>query len=57
MRSVQEFKWLSTSFTDEEAKAIKKAFEQVSLEKQLFLDDEWKWGKEKRLVEKKRGIK
>nr|DAU12953.1 MAG TPA: hypothetical protein [Caudoviricetes sp.] len=57
MRSFQEFKWLSTSFTDEEAKAIKKAFEQVSLEKQLFLDDEWKWGKEKRLVEKKRGIK
>lgn len=57
MRSFQEFKWLSTSFTDEEAKAIKKAFEQVSLEKQLFLDDEWKWGKEKRLVKKKRGIK
>lgn len=57
MRSFQEFKWLSTPFTEEEAKAVKKAFEQVSLEKQLFLDDEWKWSKEKRLVEKKRGIK
>jgi hypothetical protein len=57
MRSFQEFKWLSTSFTEEEAKAVKKAFEQVSLEKQLFLEDEWKWSKEKRLVEKKRGIK
>ena len=57
MRSFQEFKWLSTSFTEEEAKAVKKAFEQVSLEKQLFLEDEWKWRKEKTLVEKKRGIK
>ena len=57
MRSFQEFKWLSTSFTEEEAKAVKKAFEQVFLEKQLFLEDEWKWSKEKRLVEKKRGIK
>ena len=48
---------LSMYFTEEEAKAVKKAFEQVSLEKQLFLEDEWKWSKEKRLVEKKRGIK
>ena len=49
MRSFQEFKWLSTSFTEEEAKAVKKAFEQVSLRKPLFLEDEWKWSKEKTL--------
>lgn len=48
MRSFQEFKWLSTSFTEEEAKAVKKAFEQVSLRKPLFLE-EWKWSKEKTL--------
>lgn len=49
MISSQEFKWLSTPFTEEEAKAIKKAFEQVSLIKPLFLEDEWKWSKEKTL--------
>lgn len=49
MRSFQEFKWLSTSFTEEEAKAVKKAFEQVSLRKPLFLEEEWKWSKEKTL--------
>ena len=35
-------------FTEKEAKAVKKAFEQVSLRKQLFLE-EWKWSKEKTL--------
>lgn len=49
MRSFQEFKWLSTPFTEEEAKAVKKAFKQVSLEKQLFLEYELKWSKEKTL--------
>ena len=49
MRSFQEFKWLSTPFTEEEAKAVKKAFEQVSLRKPLFLEEEWKWSKEKTL--------
>lgn len=57
MRSFQEFKWLSTPFTEEEAKAIKNAFEKIHLRKSLFMDDELKWSKEKRLVEKKRGIK
>lgn len=47
MRSFQEFKWLSTPFTEEEAKAIKKAFEQVSLRKSLFMEDELKCVKEK----------
>lgn len=36
-------------FTEKEAKAVKKAFEQVSLRKQLFLEEEWKWSKEKTL--------
>lgn len=40
---------ISMSFTAEEAKAVKKAFEQVSLRKPLFLEDEWKWSKEKTL--------
>ena len=35
------------SLTEKEAKAIKKAFEQVSLRKPLFLEEEWKWSKEK----------
>nr|DAV06523.1 MAG TPA: hypothetical protein [Caudoviricetes sp.] len=48
MRSFQEFKWLSTSFTEEEAKAVKKAFERVSLRKPQFMEDEWKLSKEKR---------
>ena len=48
MISSQEFKWLSTPFTEEEAKAIKKAFAQQSLRKPLFLE-EWKWSKEKTL--------
>lgn len=47
MRSFQEFKWLSTPFTEEEAKNVKKAFEQVSLRKPLFLEEEW--SKEKTL--------
>ena len=47
MRRFQDFKWLSTPFTEEEAKAVKKAFEQASLRKPLFLEDEWKWSKEK----------
>ena len=46
MRRFQDFKWLSTPFTEEEAKAVKKAFEQASLRKPLFLEDEWKWSKE-----------
>ena len=57
MRRFQEFKWLSMPFTEEEAKAIKNAFEKIHLRKSLFMDDELKWSKEKRLVEKKRGIK
>lgn len=40
---------ISMSFTAEEAKAVKKAFEQVSLRKPLFLEEEWKWSKEKTL--------
>ena len=40
---------LSVYFTEEEAKVMKKAFEQVFLEKPLFLEDEWKWSKEKTL--------
>lgn len=52
MISSQEFKWLSTPFTEEEAKAIKKAFEKIHLRKSLFMEDELKWSKEKRLVEK-----
>lgn len=47
MISPQEFKWLSTPFTEEEAKAVKKAFEQVSLRKSLFMEDELKCAKEK----------
>ena len=48
MISSQEFKWLSTPFTEEEAKAVKKAFERVSLRKPQFMEDEWKLSKEKR---------
>ena len=40
---------LSMFFKEEEAKVMKKAFEQVFLEKPLFLEDEWKWSKEKTL--------
>jgi hypothetical protein len=40
---------LSMFFTEEEAKAMKKAFEQVSLRKPLFLGEEWEWNKEKSL--------
>ena len=50
MRSFQEFKWLSTSFTEEEAKAVKKAFEQVSLKKPLFMEDEWSKEKKRLLI-------
>lgn len=39
---------LSMYFTEEEAKAVKKAFEQVSLRKPQFMEDEWKLSKEKR---------
>lgn len=47
MRSFQEFKWLSTPFTEEEAKAIKKAFEKIHFRKSLFMEDELKCVKEK----------
>ena len=57
MRSFQEFEWLSMPFTEEEAKAIKEAFKKIHLRKSLFMEDELKLSKEKRLVEKKRGIK
>ena len=40
---------LSMFFTEEEAKVMKKAFEQVSLRKPLFLEEEWEWNKEKSL--------
>ena len=40
---------LSMYFTEEEAKAVKKAFEQVTLREPLFMEDEWKWSKEKTL--------
>ena len=47
MKSFQEFKWLSTPFTEEEAKAIKNAFEKKHLRKSLFMEDELKCVKEK----------
>lgn len=40
---------ISMSLTEKEAKAIKKAFEQASLRKPLFLEEEWEWTKEKTL--------
>jgi hypothetical protein len=40
---------LSMYFTEEEAKAVKKAFEQICLKKPPFLEDEWEWNKEKSL--------
>lgn len=40
---------ISMSLTEKEAKAVKKAFEKVSLRKPLFLEEEWKWSKEKTL--------
>ena len=40
---------LSMYFTEEEAKAVKKAFKQVTLREPLFMEDEWKWSKEKTL--------
>lgn len=40
---------LSMIFTEKEAKAVKEAFEQVSLRKPLFTEDERKWSKEKAL--------
>lgn len=40
---------LSMYFTEEEAKAMKKAFEQICLKKPPFLEDEWEWNKEKTL--------
>lgn len=40
---------ISMSFTEEEVKAIKKAFAQVALRKPLFMEEEWKWSKEKTL--------
>lgn len=36
-------------FTEKEAKAIKKAFEQATLRKPPFLGKEWEWNKEKSL--------
>ena len=38
---------ISMPFTEEEAKNVKKAFEQAALRKPPFLEDEWKWSKEK----------
>lgn len=40
---------LSMYFTEEEAKAMKKAFEQATLRKPPFLGKEWEWNKEKSL--------
>jgi hypothetical protein len=40
---------ISMSLTEKEAKAIKKAFEEDSLRKSLFLEEEWEWNKEKSL--------
>lgn len=49
MISSQEFKWLSMPCTEEEAKAIKNAFEKIHLRKSLFMEDELKCVKEKTL--------
>ena len=40
---------ISMPFTEEEAKNVKKAFEQAALRKPPFLGEEWEWSKEKTL--------
>jgi hypothetical protein len=40
---------ISMPFTEEEAKNVKKAFEQAALRKPPFLGEEWEWNKEKSL--------
>lgn len=40
---------ISMPFTEQEAKAVKKAFEEAALRKPLFLGEEWGWNKEKSL--------
>lgn len=40
---------ISMPFTEEEAKNVKKAFEQATLRKPPFLGEEWEWNKEKSL--------
>lgn len=45
---------ISMPFTEEEAKNVKKAFEQAALRKPPFLGEEWEWNKEKSLNWRKR---
>lgn len=40
---------ISMPFTEEEAKNVKKTFEQAALRKPPFLGEEWGWNKEKSL--------
>ena len=40
---------IAMPFTEQEAKAVKKAFEQATLRKPPFLGEEWEWNKEKSL--------
>ena len=40
---------ISMSLTEKEAKAMRKACEQICLRKPPFLEDEWEWNKEKSL--------
>ena len=40
---------ISMPFTEQEAKAVKEAFEQAALRKPPFLEKEWEWNKEKSL--------
>lgn len=40
---------IAMPFTEKEAKAVKKAFEEAALRKPLFLGEEWGWNKEKSL--------
>lgn len=49
---------ISMPFTEQEAKAVKKAFEQATLRKPPFLGEEREWNKENLLIggREKRGI-
>ena len=40
---------IAMPFTEKEAKAAKKAFEEATLRKPPFLGEEWEWNKEKSL--------
>lgn len=40
---------IAMPFTEEEAKAVKKAFEEAALRKPIFPREEWEWNKEKSL--------